>query len=145
MLNRPNSATPDDKMPPESGKRTGGSIIGAGGAWAVFQPVIDGWALTRPGRGGRAAVARCGDRVARNGDHRYQADSRKARFGLFNSTLAADHPGKRASLEMKHNTAGKPSLILKIVRTVGDRRAQIFPLHHPPRKTRPNTEVQARP
>jgi hypothetical protein len=47
MLNTLNSATPDNMMPPESGKRTEAASSAPEARGAVFQPVIDGWAVIR--------------------------------------------------------------------------------------------------
>jgi hypothetical protein len=48
MLNTLNSATPDNMMPPESGKRTEAASSVPEARGAVLKPVIDGWAVTRP-------------------------------------------------------------------------------------------------
>jgi hypothetical protein len=42
-----NSATPDNMMPPESEKRTEAASSAPEARGAVFQPVIDAWAVTR--------------------------------------------------------------------------------------------------
>jgi hypothetical protein len=57
MVDTLNSATPDNMMPPESEKGTEAASSAPEARGAVFQPVTDGWALTRA-QGGSVELVR---------------------------------------------------------------------------------------